>query len=474
MPSIFNIFAKRKRPLSLRPPSDVARARRAGEQTDQQAHRGVASITTDGTSILIPRRACYETWRDMRKCPTVAIARASAMYPVMLAEVGYEGRNDEAVEFIRSQISPLWRGFVRDALFALDYGWKPFEIVYRPGNWTDPEGTFRGQRWLLDKLKPLRVDSTAVLIERTGAFAGLVNEGIDGTPVNLPVGKALVYSYDGEDGDFYGRSRMESIREEAWCPWLDAREKLAKTTKKISGTIPRIRYTPGSVQDASGNVIDAFDQAKKTLASLSNADGVTYPVEFQSQFMDDAAQLMHSGVDISDLLTWKIDLLETTPGHCEDIIRSLEYYDRLMLRGWLVPERAALEAQSGTRADAEAHADISIAVAQGVIDDLVTLANDQIVKPLLEFNYGPDAVDDAKLKAPKIGSDEGIWLRELVGKLLMEPSKMRQLGVILDIDAMLDQANVPKAAEVIDPADIEAPELEPRNDPEPVGDAGND
>ena len=90
-------------------------------------------------SIMPGYGACapgtYLTYRLMRSNPTVAIARMAATAPIRAAAITVEGpeASDEQIELIESIVMPLWPAFIRDAMFALDYGWKAFEKVYAAG-----------------------------------------------------------------------------------------------------------------------------------------------------------------------------------------------------------------------------------------------------------------------------------------------------------------------------------------------------
>jgi hypothetical protein len=54
-----------------------------------------------------------------------------------------------------------------------------------------------------------------------------------------------------------------------------------------------------------------------------------------------------------------------------------------MLRGWLVPVRAVAEGHFGTKAEAESHADMAVAIAQHDMFDLLRAFNENVVDPLL-------------------------------------------------------------------------------------------
>ena len=67
------------------------------------------------------------------------------------------------------------------------------------------------------------------------------------------------------------------------------------------------------------------------------------------------------------------------------------YYDALMFRAWLRPERVGLESRYGSRADATKHTESALIDSELVHEDSVRQLNAAMVDDLLAFNYGPEA-----------------------------------------------------------------------------------
>lgn len=421
-----------KRP-TRKPATDMALAAPTGENTRKQSRGGgVFSISFGGMSNAAPPPGTYETYREMLKDPTIILARAASNAPIKAAKHSYEledGGTDEMLAFVRDVIDPLYASLMREMLRALDYGWQPFEIVWE----------IRGGRMVASKVKPLLPDLTKILVNDKGALTGIENQG-----VTLPPNQCLVFTYDGEAGDYYGRSIMENIREKAWQPYNIAWERLKQYMHKAAGIIPMVTYPMGTSLDASGAEVDNGVQAGTLLSNLGQGMGVAMP-----QDVNQVETLLRAGASDPDkVMAWRIGFIEAKGLHGAEFLDSMRYFDSLKMRGRLVPERVALEGQHGTLAESEAQADVSLSASDETLGQVVTEINAQLIEPLLVANYGPQARRAVRVVAAPIVSDERAFIREITKQLLVGNPDLA-LGS-LDFDSMLDQTGAPKAREIVD------------------------
>lgn len=410
-----------------------------GETTKSQQQSGIASFMV-GSNLINVLSGTYTTYRRMRSNPTVALARMVATAPIRTSSWSIEASDradNTMVEFIQDHINRLWPELIKNVLLALDYGFSPFEKVWE----------LRDGRLSLRKLKPLLVDKTKLLINKDdGGFEGFQQDGIRVAPE-----KCFLFTNDGEAGDLYGRSRHENIREHAWTPWIETAAKQMKYITKVAGVIPMIEYPEGTSLDANGREMSNFDIAKLVLASLGKGDGVAMPNTFAKY----AGDLAKSGVDLSQLKAWSISFLETKGAHGQDLTNTLRHYESLIMRGWLVPERAATEGQFGTKADAGEHADIALTAADLLLDDILRSINQYLVNPLLIYNWGQDAADAVYLEKGGLSPELKSFYRAIVKEVLVNPANVDLFLGMLDVDALLDNVELPKSAEIVDQADIE-------------------
>ncbi len=400
---------------------------------------GVRDLGLAGYSA--PSPGTYETYRRMRLDPTVALARAVALGPLKAAQWSVEaedGAPDAAVDLVARTLMPMMPEFMRDMSYGVDYGWAPFEKV-----WKIVGGEVR-----LAALKPLLVDSTLIRVnEQTGQFAGVSNLGVE-----LGERYAFVYTHDRECGDYYGRSRHENIRETAWRPWIDTLEKVGTYVRKAAGVTVIVRYPVGS-EEINGQRQDNADIAMDLLRNLKRGDGISMP-----QIMASWAQnLVDSGVRPDDVAAWKIDFLEPKTDHSAGFVSLLRYYDSLKLRGWLVPERVAIEGQHGTLAESSAHADVALLIAEDTLNDMGRQINTGIVDDLLAINFGEGMRGAVRMEPQPLADDDKAFFRSLMTAVVTNPGAYDTAAMILDVDAMLDATGLPKSEQVVDIADGQDP-----------------
>jgi hypothetical protein len=388
-----------------------------------------------GQSSDAPSKGTYETYRAMRNDPTVALARAIATAPIKSADWSVkadDGVPPEIVDFVQAQTDRIVPRLLVDGSRALDYGWQSWELVWdRVDN-----------RLTVTRAKPLLPDLTDILtLETTGAFAGLRNQSVD-----LGVRESLIYTYDGEAGDLYGRSRHENIRENAWEPWQITRKKIVNYIEKVAGTTPMVEYQPGVSRTASGQEVSNDAIARQLVESLGRNQGIYMP----KQVHQGMEALLEQGVDYDSIAAWSIKFIEAAGQHGADLQGIAAYFDALKLRGWLVPERAAIESKHGTKAEAASHADAAIAVAEETLWDMFGAFNRQVVDRLVSLNFGSNWTGKVRLEPGPVIDDDKAFLQDIIRQVLTNPANVDMLVTWLDIDAMLDSTGLPKAEETVD------------------------
>jgi hypothetical protein len=391
---------------------------------------GLASLAPAGMNLLdVPNGTC-RTYRQMRKNPTIALARAVATAPVLAASWSYEakGGDDAMVRLVQDFCEPLRARFLRDACFAMDYGFKPFEVVWGIDNLA----------LMPKRLKPLNVEKTEAITGPGGELAGAKNFGAPLSPPYL-----LWVAYDSEDDDPQGRSIYENIRETAYTGWVELHKKYIRYVEKVAGVIPVIEYPPGVSPDASGAMRSNFEIAQSILVRLGSMHGVAMPNSLAVQVQD----MLDRGMAADKVQAWALRFIEASGQHGADFILGLRHHESLMMRGLLVPERTALEGQHGTLAEADSHADIALSIAQLWLDDLIGQYQKQVVDAALEMNRGPQAKGSVIVKPEPLVDTKKALLKTVMQTVMSgNPDILEQW---VDVDAALDQLGLPKTKEIV-------------------------
>lgn len=418
---------------------------KTGEETKRQILTGtVSGFMEHFAGFGRIAKGTYATYRKMRANPTVALARAVATSPIRTATwsvVADDGVSEDYKTFIEEQAKKFWPEFIRQLLYSLDYGWMPFEKVWD----VDREG-----RFVYRKLKPLYVDKTRIRIDiKTGAFAGVKNQA-----ALLDPNKCFVFTYDGEAGDFYGRSRHENIRTTAYNEWIAISERRGKYFRKIAGILPMVEYPIGRSKNKDGVEKENYELAETLLTHLGEGNGVAMPNTL-SQWAGDLAR---SGVDISQLKAWHISFLETKGTHAKGFTDTLRHLESQIMRGWLVPERAATEGQYGTKAESQTQGEIALVIADLLFEDIIRAVNWYIINPLLVYNFGAEVEDTVRLEPAGLDPLVREFFRKIVEKVLTAPANVGMFQDLVDVEALLEDVGLPKGEQTAPRAEPPAPE----------------
>lgn len=401
------------------------------------------------------KRMSYRQARRIRSDPTVALARAAAIAPIVAAQWSVEaepGTPEERVAFIRRTLLPIRQPLMQVACEGLcDYGWAPWEKVFEMRD---------DSRIVLKKLKPLLVDMTTIVVEEdTGAFAGLRQKDSIGNTVDLELNYAFLANARVEGTDWYGVPLLENV-EYAHTRWETADERASQYDAKIAGANWVVHYPTGtSILGTSGVQVDNATIAAQMLEQLKKSGGIAMPSD-----LIDAS----TGERVEQ---WRIELVGDTGTRQGSFIERLRYLDTLKVRALLVPERALTEGQYGTKAEAETHANIAIVTRQLEHEHITRLVNWHIVDQLLALNFGEEARGSVRVVAPPLSDASIAYVRDIYKALLADPSTLVSQADELDFPAMRQTLGLPTRPDVLRDRDLSPIPLDPsiaQNTPDAV------
>jgi hypothetical protein len=373
-----------------------------------------------------PRLAAgYETYRRMRRDPTIALARALAVAPVVAgkwtvqadADVPQEVRGWVDKQFLTVR-EPLLETILKHGY--VDFGHQGFELIW---------GLDAGGRQYIVRFKPLLPDITEILIDDHGGLAGLRQKDVDLTGTS-----AMLVSFGGEGSNLYGEPLLENVRE-AWNDWRKANEVAARYDRKIAGAYLLLHYPSfGQGIDQNGAKLDNVYLAQRILDKLEAASGVA---------IGDVPSELAPGQDPNQT-AWRLEVQGSAGGQQQGFVDRLRYLDSLKVRGMLMPERAILEGQHGTLADSQSQGDLALLQAELVHHHLTREINRQAVDPVLEANWGPAYRGKVRLEAAPLSDANQGFLRQLVTQVLADPKNFADLFRRADWPAIFDAVGLPQ------------------------------
>lgn len=376
----------------------------------------------------------YRKARVMRLDPTIRLARELAMAPLLMAEWEYEQRDDaptDALPFVEKVMNEMRIRLMRTSLCGqCDYGWQPYELISEPR----PDG-YSGVR-----LKPLLQDITNILVNAAdGSFFGLRQQPFLGLKIGwiyLLDAECMVISQDVEGTNWYGESTLRSIEAK-----YDEAEILNKSSRKydakIAGTHWVIYYPLGN-SGFEGQDLDNGVIATRLLARAEAVGGIVVPRSVVA--MTDA---LNAAAANTEAAQWKIELLSDKGAGQVPFIEKLKYLDVLKVRAFGFPERALLEGQFGTKAEAESHADIAVANLEVKHELLTTQYNVKLVDNLLAWNWGEQARGSVWIKPSPLADDKLLFFQKIYELMFSNPQGFMAEQSMLDMEQIRERLGLP-------------------------------
>jgi len=310
---------------------------------------------------------------------------------------------------------------------CIDFGWQPFEVV-----WRAVDGRIE-----IDKFKPLLQDFTIVLIDlQTGAFAGYKQQtALNAAPIILPKENCLHIALGVEGTQWYGSPLLENARE-IQNKWIAADYTASVYDKKIAGSHFIIHYPPGTSK-VNDKDVDNGVIAAELLKALEGSGSASVP-RMVAPWMGELG---------ADETGWKIEILEDSGGRQPQFVDREKYLDTLKVRALLTPERAILEGEFGTKAEASVHGDIAIMITQ-IRDRQIVQSLNEVVDRFLVLNYGEQMRGKVWLESAPLVNEKLQMLKTVYASILTNPQGFAEEFDQIDTDSLKDLIGIPKSKEV--------------------------
>lgn len=388
---------------------------------------------TDYNPTLRGRRA-IDMYREMRHDAVVRSSLRIAKTPILSARWFMEPASNDAADVERANfvwnnlnhyMSMSWPQFLIETLYMVDYGVYVFEKVF---DYKEVDGE---QRVIWKKFAPRHpYEIQEFIYDNEGGPETIVVTTDDG-PKDLPIAKALVFTYDKEAGDLWGLSVLRS----AYKHWF-FKEKLYQIDaiqKERHGIgIPIIKLPPN------------FTPPDRT-----RAEGIGRNLRTNEK----AHVVLPPGWDVMFLKLegQRVDALESAQHHSDKL------YENVMANFMLVTGSSA-----GSYADIQEH--IFNRAVRFTAEIICDVLNKYAIQQLINFNWPEEELENGypKLRVRRLG-DERDWrvlsfaARNLVGAGVIRPDD--------ELEAWFrDELDMPNA----DPATMRiiVPDAMDENDPD--------
>jgi len=447
----------RKPPLGVNGrPSDAfalsAKAPISLREMTRHSRPFITAVTAAYVGPYNPAGAGVEVKKRMRLDPQIALGLAAIKAPVMnVTRDGswwIEGGSEDVRRLVTELVRPLIRPLFRSCLNAVEFGHQAHEKVWelraldgarraasdrsdRSDASDKPDGSDRARRgaagafYTYRKLKDLEPGTFEFFADEHGRYAGLRQPHMDGP---IPPEKTFVMTLNKEWGNLYGRGRLDA----AYEPWywssiiyMFANRYFERKADPVIKAHGPAEIRPNPETGAEENTLDALNDS---LASLRSSGSIALPDE-RDEHGD---------------RRWDVEyLLDDQRG--EMFRKYIEHLDAKKLRALFVPERSLTQDGSvGSQAAARQYADTFLLMEAGLLQDIVGQVNAFVLRPLVEVNFGPAALDDGLRLATTGISRQNEEILADVLRLAVEAEKNGgAFAELIDRMKLLEQLNVP-------------------------------
>jgi hypothetical protein len=368
--------------------------------------------------------------RAMRRDPTIRIARMMVRAPIVSTLWSVEKDTKELqyiADFVAAEVLPLRFKFLETVTRGvIDHGWQPYEKFFQ----------YKSGYYHID-LKPLLQEITEILIdEDTGEFLGFKN-GDSAKEVEIGPARAVLINIEMEGDNYYGESYLASAKQA-----YDNAVKISRAAeiydRKVAGAHWIITYPDGEsmyngVKTRNQEIATDLIRVLENSGSFAIPKGVNDIIEGLNTSMAYASQ-------------WTIDLKEAS-GSGANFGERLARCDVEKVRAFGLPERAILEGQFGTKAEADSHGDFAITAIEWLHTTIIAQFNEQVVDSIVRINFGQEYVGKVYVRQEPLNDESRSFLRELYKLLLATPEGSLNEVSTLDIAAIRDRLGVPYTEE---------------------------
>lgn len=267
--------------------------------------------------------------------------------------------------------------FIRATLNYLEYGFSPFERVYKRFEPNELGLEDSGPLWGYAKLKDLYPPEITLLFkENSDEYKGFEQRptGRNLNPIRVSAEKTLIMTHNKEYGNLYGESDLTPM----YVPWF-WHEVVSKSMLRYMervGTPVVVVYAPRQHRLTSATSSRAVDAMKFALSTAINA-GKSNAIALPSDLYPGTNHPM-----------WRIEYLQDQQRSTQ-FTSILNYLNVQIMRAGLVPERSSTQNdEMGSNAMAQTHYDVFLQSEDLLLAEILSQINNYLIKPIVQFNYG--------------------------------------------------------------------------------------
>lgn len=402
--------------------------------------------------VFNPRQVGIDLMELMSLDPDIAFGCAILRAPVI--NMKWQVRsNDPVVKlFVEHELSRWYRQCAATHSLAIMYGRQASEKVWQSGPVTMAETAKDGtvsyktipMAWTYEKFKGLDPRLINLLIdpekdEWSGIEQRVAILQMGGQPQKdtsqqrIGTEKSVLWSFRKEEawGKLQGKAMLKQAYEPWW--WSAAMNLFANRYFERRADPAWKAFADAMIETAAGKKEDGFQFIINALLGLRGGGVAVFPNlrdhlgnrKFDAELVQDDKR--------GDMFQQRIEWL------------SLQ-----KLRALWITDKAGTSDGTGSQAMATVHQDTMFMMMEGIIQEWLTVLNDQIIKPLVVYNFGQDVWEKSKTVVDAGGMDSGTKaalmevLKALVAtEQILESGQTVTLGEMVDGPKMIKDLGIP-------------------------------
>jgi hypothetical protein len=403
----------------------------------EQTYTGTQRITGYGSKINKYNEIAFYNSADiplnvldtMRRDYQVALGMAIVKFPISNLGFTVDCNNDVIKGAVELMMGSIWSKTLKNILLSLDYGFTAFEKVWERKRFDVDPGINKhkliGRNFIwLTKLKSLYPTTIGINLDDLNNFSGVTQHGA-GRDIFLNQQKSMVYTYQEEFGNYFGRSRLVG----AYEPWywkIICTQFVLRYLERHSIPPYIVSYPLGQVNTSKGKV-SAAEMAEGMMRGISSYGNAMIP----SETKDGEKK-------------WDIKQLDQGSSNMPTPMDILAGWDKAILRGLLLPDKDSVSGLTP-----EIATEIFISTLQDVLTTAQAQINAEIIEPFVAWNFSKYEQEPCTLNINEIDFKKREEMRKLMSKMMdMSATFIKQkdglpFNVLPDMNKMCEVLDIP-------------------------------
>lgn len=352
---------------------------------------------------------------------TIAVGVQFLILSVLMKLGEYTHENKEIENFVRANFEDMQGNLYtacEEILSGLWAGYSGSELVW----WSD------GGKVVLDKIVTYHPRTVLIQVDReTGEYQGFKQwRWFDGSPVDIPIEKAVLFTFNKRFGNLYGKSIFKPIRKN-WLLKDPILKMWGRALDRFGTPLIAIFTTDEEINDPDhpDQKIGQLSYAVRILDRIQSSTGIAFKNGRKEDGTESRAEVLSAGGS----------------GIGEAFEKAVLYLNKMILRGLLVPSLIFDNEGSGSYALGQTHAKSYDMILSSIYKLLKETLLEQIVRRIIEYNFGKQS-NYGDFAENKFAEEDQKALADAVASLTQNGYMSPETQA--DVDTVCEKFNLPK------------------------------